>query len=247
MAAPNNAEDEFRTVPLSENDKDNPLIRAVAMLAEEINGANSFNMESAAYGYIDYNHRLIVPPTIIPNLPTRLSLSYTLHINSVLSIAYWNYLRLRSGTMQPNSAFFVAMYRARLISTGYLYRTREQRSVLVDEVDSPANALDYHETLLASSNEYKNAVNSARTDAAKIRAYMQFAPESANPFKKFIVTCFTGENTAVIKHLTFCADQYAAMTYLVFRQYGHHYKTEYERKYTTLWRATTLEMLMSSV
>jgi len=46
---------------------------------------------------------------------------------------------------------------------------------------------------------------------------------------------------AVSKHLAFSAQQYAAMTYLVFRQHGHHYKTEFDNKYNVLWRATTID------
>jgi hypothetical protein len=58
-------------------------------------------------------------------------------------------------------------------------------------------------------------------------------------FKKFLG--FMTTKTGITSYVTMAATQFAASSYLVFRQMGHHFKSELEGKYNVLWKATTLE------
>lgn len=209
----------------------------LTMLAEDINGPNTFSLESAAYGYIERHHRLILPTKLFDDIKSIAQLS----IVDLFTIAFYNYTRLRSGGMKDSDAYFVAMYRARLISNGYLYVTKEDRAVTIDEVDWVPNLAAFHADLREEKKEYKEADDKldATDDEAILRLYLKYA--NANPFRKFVRWSLLPDQQAIIKHLVFTADQYAASTYLVFRQHGHHYKQEFDSKYDVLWKATTIE------
>lgn len=210
---------------------------ALAKLVEHINGANNFSTEKAAYGYIEPGFRLVVPGTLQNQIPTNMSEPANLGILSILSIAYWNYIRLRNTGATSDHALFVSIYRARLVANGYLYRSRENRSVTVDEVDYPDNCVDFSRH--AASAGFNTALQAATTDQGRIRVYIEHGAN--NNFKRFLGLCGSEMGVSIFKHLLLTANQYAACTYLVFRQFGHHYTSEYEAKYNVLWKATTLD------
>jgi len=243
----------------------------VLLLSEGINGPNQFSQESAAYGYIERHFRLAIPFTMGPMLTTlsnasdRDDFDPAQYMNSLqqISIIYWNWLRLKNGGVDSNNAFFIAAYRARLVYLGYLYTTKEARAVTIDEVDFTNRMVDHHSVDFLgpiearsaigtrgepgyvpaqearTASDYYTAYRAARSNAARLRAYIDHGTD--NTFKRFISYALNEERAAVMKHISLSAQQYAAMTYLVFRQHGHHYKSEFENKYNVLWKATTLE------
>jgi hypothetical protein len=243
----------------------------ILLLSEGINGPNQFSQESAAYGYIERHFRLAIPPSMGPMLArlstasNRDDFNPANYMNPIqqISITYWNWLRLKAGNVNVDHAFFIAAYRARLIYLGYLYPERTGRAVTIDEVDWPTEMIDHHvndyvgplaaitevgrrgeagyvpPVAAREASAYYTAYNQARNNIGKLRAYMQHGTD--NVFKRFMSYALSPERGAVMKHISLCAQQYAAMTYLVFRQHGHHYKTEFDAKYTVLWRATTLD------
>jgi len=257
--------------PLMTADQVEGLAERALIMSEGINGPNSFSTEAAAYGYIERQWRVVVPATLRNNIVLLTRDSYTDNprperfINPVqhLTILYWNFLRMTTAGVNNNQAFFTAAYRARLIFLGYLYPERNDRSVTIDEVDFWDRARDFHshearfprearravgregepgyQAAVAADegNAYGRAYLNAASDSERVRAYFEHGAD--NKFKRFISYALNEENLAVTKHLTFSAQQYAAMTYLVFRQHGHHYKTEFDNKYNVLWRATTIE------
>jgi len=154
-----------------------------------------------------------------------------------MSIVLCNYVRLRRTNLSEDHAMFVAAYRARLVSLGYLLRTKEDRHVTVDEVDFADHAKDYHGVDYVAIGDYKNAIDAATSDDDVLQAYLEHG--SSVGLKKFIVYALS--KPQIFQFLTLAATQLAASTYLVFRQMGHHYKSELEAKYNNLWRATTLE------
>jgi hypothetical protein len=209
----------------------------IVMLAEPINGPNSFNLETAAYGYITRNERVVLPQAYFNRIPMEIEEMTDFNIVELLTIAFYNFYRLRQANMNDETALFLSLYRARLIKLGYLLRTKEARRVTVDEVDYVNNAQDMHGNLYAAEEAYRTAFDASTSDAEKVLAFLNNSP--ASPFRKFVnLVTAHGE---MFKYVTLTATQFAASTYLVFRQHGHHWKADLDQKYNTLWRATTLE------
>jgi hypothetical protein len=135
------------------------------------------------------------------------------------------------------------LYRARLIKLGYLLRTKEARRVTVDEVDFLDEIKDPHtfdyvdKTGGAGPSQYKADYDASTNDSQRL--YVAWANSRIPQFKKFLSLVFQKQN--ILSFVTLTATQHAASTYLVFRQMGHHYKSELDGKYGTLWKATTLE------
>jgi hypothetical protein len=207
-------------------------IDKIVMLAEPINGPNSFNLETAAYGYITRDERLIIPSAYRERMPESPTDVPDLNIVEVLVIAFYNFLRLKSAGKTEDTALFLALYRARLVKLGYLMRSKENRRVTVDEVDYHEQALDHHARLMASSTEYRTEFQAATNETRRIRSFIRRAPSSA--FKKFVSLVLSKPD--MFQHITMVATQYAASTYLVFRQHGHHWKEDLEGKYNIMWR-----------
>jgi len=249
----------------------NNITQKIDLLAEGINGPNTFSTESAAYGYIARHLRLVVPVAMREKI-TRLTInSYTeepapdrfLNVVDQLCLMYWNFVRMHRAGVNRDIAFFIAAYRTRLIYLGYLYTTRDDRSVTIDEVDFTALARDFHGTAYVTARErvaaigipgeegyqaevtgrrasaYATAFNLANNNQERIQAYVEHGLDEN--FKRFIRLAMSEEYADIIKHVVLAAQQFAASTYLVFRQLGHHYKTEFDLKYNILWKATTLE------
>jgi len=212
-------------------------VEKLQMLAEPINGPNSFNLETAAYGYITREERLIIPGSLKANIPTTITQTVQLNINQLLGIAMYNYVRMRKYNLSEDHALYIALYRARLISLGYLLRDKEDRKVSVDEVDYSRAAKDPHTIDYDNVAAYKEAFDKANNDREMMTA--AFVHSSSSNFKSFLGLVFSKAN--ILEHVTLVATQLAASTYLVFRQMGHHYKPELEGKYSVLWKATTLE------
>jgi len=229
----------FATVPeLSKNDYA-AAAEKLAILAEDVNGPNTFSLESAAYGYIERYQRLIIPVQYYDDIASDGVSS--LNAVQLLVVTYYNYIRLRSGGMNESNAFFVAAYRSRLIELDYLIPSKESRAVTIDEVDWHNGTKDYEGEARNSKAEYSKAAENMADNnpAGLVASFLEHADDS--PFKKFLAHAVSGKQAAIIKHLTFAAEQYAAATYLVFRQHGHHFKPEYNSKYDILWKATTID------
>jgi hypothetical protein len=207
------------------------------MLAEPINGPNSFNLEVAAYGYISREERLVIPGALKSKISTDIATLPDLNIVQVMGIAMYNYVRMKRRSLSDDHALFLALYRARLVKLGYLLRNKEDRKVTVDEVDYPDNIRDPHTQDYASTTAYKTAFDRETDDEGRLLAAMQHS--SIPNFKKFLSLVFQKPN--IIAFVTMCATQLAAATYLVFRQMGHHYKADLDGKYNILWKATTLD------
>jgi hypothetical protein len=212
-------------------------LEKLQMLAEPINGPNSFNLETAAYGYITREERLVIPLSLKDKIPTNIGDAVNLNIIELSSIMMYNYLRMKKRSLTDDHAVFIAAYRARLIQLGYLLRNKEDRHVTVDEVDYPRQAKNHHQIDYAGSPDYKKAFDEADSDAEQYAAMMTYG--SDDHFKKFLG--FLTQKTDITTYITMASTQLAASTYLVFRQMGHHYKSELEGKYNVLWKATTLE------
>jgi len=230
------AEDAMGVIPELTEETAGIAIDKIVMLAEPINGPNSFNLETAAYGYITRDERLIIPSAYRERMPESPTDVPNLNIVEVLVIAFYNFLRLKNAGKTEDTALFLALYRARLVKLGYLMRSKENRRVTVDEVDYHEQALDHHARLLASSAEYRTEFQAATNETRRIRSFIRRAPSSA--FKKFVSLVLSKPD--MFQHITMVATQYAASTYLVFRQHGHHWKEDLEGKYNIMWRATTL-------
>jgi hypothetical protein len=213
-------------------------IETLLFLGEGLNGENEFNTEKAAYGYIEHHFRIVIPKSMQDKMPIGFVEEIELNPIEQYTIMFWNFLRLKRGGVDEKTAFFIAAYRARLIKLGYLYKTREQRAVTVDEVDYLGNAVDFHQHGLKNNEKYKKMIANAKEPEDYLNAYIEVGDH--DQFKKFIKFCCTEDNLKMMKHLVFCASQYAAATYLVFRQHGHHYQQDLRQKYEILWRATTL-------
>lgn len=227
------------------------------LLYEGVNGPNTFSVESAAYGYIERHYRVCIPLSMRSRVVTTYENMQKIDgepgINFIqqLVIAFHNYARLVRGNVPKQAAFFMAMYRARLIYLGYLVPDKAGRAVTVDEVDFSDRITDFHNSAWRAAqpatetsaerpaSAYTTAWSLARTNAQTVQAYIAHGTNDA--FKRFLSFCLMEEQASVIKHITLCAEQYAAGTYLVFRQHGHHYKPEFETKYNILWKATTLD------
>jgi len=222
-------------------DMDERVARTAAerlqMIAEPINGPNSFNLEVAAYGYITREERLVIPGILKTDIPTDLNTPVELNIVQLMGIAMYNYTRMKRKNLSDEHAIFIALYRARLIKLGYLLRDKEQRRVTVDEVDYLDNLEDPHNKDYGVTDEYTKAFDRATSDRGRLHAAFQFSKMIS--FRKFLSLVYTKPD--MISFITMCATQLAASTYLVFRQMGHHYKPELDSKYNVLWKATTLE------
>jgi len=212
-------------------------IEKLQMLAEPINGPNSFNLETAAYGYIQREERLVIPGSLKNSIPTEINMPVKLNIVQLMGIAMYNYVRLRKFNLGEEHALFIALYRARLVSLGYLLRNKEDRKVTVNEVDYPMSVPDHHSKDYAEVAAYKTAFDNARD--SKQMLYAAFSNTASTPFKNFLSLVYAKHS--ILENVTLVATQLAASTYLVFRQMGHHYKAELDSKYKVLWKATTLE------
>jgi hypothetical protein len=216
----------------------------LSYLSEGLNGPNTFSVESAAYGYIERHKRLVVPEDVrqwIKDNKTSWEQNdepAQTSIVSLYSIMYWNFARLLNGGYTRDNALFVAAFRTRLIYTGYLYASKDERCVTIDEVDFSTVNRCHHAAAMDTIKAYQDAHNAATTDEAKIQAYVQHG--NSEKFKRFINLATTAENGEMMKFLALASNQYAAATYLVFRQHGHHYTPELDKKYNILWKATTL-------
>jgi len=207
------------------------------MLAEPINGPNSFNLETAAYGYITREERIVIPGALKDKMPKSVDDPVNLNSVELASITMYNYLRMKKRNLTDDHALFIALYRARLVSLGYLLREKEDRYVTVDEVDYPRQAKDHHGIEIAKTAAYRTAFEAATKGDDQLMAMLAHGTD--DHFKKFIG--FLASKTDITTYVTMAATQFAACTYLVFRQMGHHYKAELEGKYNVLWKATTLE------
>lgn len=226
----------------------------MATASEGINGPNAFSQEAAAYGYISRAQRVIYPRSLYKAIkdqtefmktPESRNAAFTEHklnIIQVYTIAYHNFLRLIQGNEGVESAFFLAFYRARLTFLGYMYVDPKERKVTVDEVDWSSRTIDFFADAYTGgahkNDDFVTAYNEAVDDEDRMLAYLGTGPNVK--FKAFLNSCMTEKWQAIIEHIIFAAQQYAASVYLVFRQHGHHYTDEFERKYEILWRATTI-------
>lgn len=218
---------------------------AISYLSEGLNGPNTFSVESAAYGYIERHKRLVVPEDlrawVRANKESWESNDSAAPISSValFSFMYWNYARLCQGGYPSNNALFVAAYRTRLLYMGYLYETKELRSVTIDEVDYTAKNRSHHHVELETNKEYAKVAQKANSAEEELKAYLDLG--SNDKFKRFLGMVLSTENADVLKFLALASNQFAAATYLVFRQHGHHYTPDLDRKLNVLWKATTIE------
>jgi hypothetical protein len=212
-------------------------LEKLQMLAEDINGPNSFNLETAAYGYITREERLVIPADMKQKLPTSAGSRPDINIVELSSIMMYNYIRMKKRSLSDDHSIFLAVYRARLVQLGYLLQTKEQRHVTVDEVDYSTQAKNHHKNDYAAVAAYKTAYDAAASDSERIAAMMDHGSDTN--FKKFLGYLTT--KVDIISYVTMTATQFAASTYLVFRQMGHHYKPELENKYNILWKATTFD------
>jgi hypothetical protein len=227
----------FTNVPTLDKKDIASAAAKLAILAEDVNGPNTFSLENAAYGYIEKFQRLVLPANYLTEF-TSDGVS-SLDVVQLFVVMYYNYLRLRSGGVNESDAFFIAAYRTRLIDLGYLYPNKTSRAVTVDEVDWSETAKDYAGSLEVSNDAYKSCLANDVADEEQLSLFIEHSPDT--PFRRFLYYATQEAQANVIKHLTFSAEQYAAMTYLVFRQHGHHYKQEFDQKYNTLWKATTID------
>jgi len=207
------------------------------MMAEPINGPNSFNLETAAYGYITREERLVIPAAYENKIPLRLGDAVNLNVVQLMGIAMYNYLRMRQRNQTEEHSMFIALYRARLIKLGYLLRTKEARHVTVDEVDYLKSAKDHYGLAYNNVTDFAAAIDAETTDEGKLTVMFQKSGDAT--FKKFL--SLVAKHKDILKYVTLVATQLAASTYLVFRQNGHHYKSDLGRKYDILWKATTLD------
>jgi hypothetical protein len=226
------------TIPNDEELK--TLVERLVIIAEDYDGEDEFDMEKAAYGYIDPWMKLIIPKSMEARMPTTLVDQIDLNILEVYTILFWNFFRLKKGGMDEKSAFFVAAYRARLVRLGYLYKTKEDRCVTVDEVEYLSGAKDFYKESYETESKFKEALGDNPAPTKMISVYV--AHGKAKEFKQFLIYCMKPERAPILKYLVFSASQYAAATYLVFRQHGHHYQTELRTKYEILWKATTIQV-----
>jgi len=227
----------LNTVTPMDDNQARLAIEKLQMLAEPINGPNSFNLETAAYGYIQREERLVIPGSLKSAIPTEFGSPVNLNVVQLMGIAMYNYVRLRKFNLGEEHALYVALYRARLVSLGYLLRNKEDRKVTVDEVDYPARVLDHHTDDFQKVKEYNAAFQASSDD--KDRLYAAFTYTGSAAFKNFLSLVYAKQ--AILENVTLVTTQIAASTYLVFRQMGHHYKPELDTKYKVLWKATTLE------
>jgi hypothetical protein len=95
------------------------------MLAEPINGPNSFNLETAAYGYITREERLVIPGALKQKIPSAIGDQNQLNVVELYSIMMYNYLRMKKRNLTDDHSVFIACYRSRLIQLGYLLRNKE--------------------------------------------------------------------------------------------------------------------------
>jgi hypothetical protein len=222
-------------------------LERLSWLAEGVNGPSTFNKEAAAYGYIEKKYRICAPIEFKELLSQDDVGKPSEHFRAIhaYTFMYWNYIRLVKGNVPRSDAFFIAAYRTRLVELGYLIADKKGRAVTVDEVDFTDKLIHFHKQEYAEdaegnpANDYTQAFHDADEPENEVEAYIKHGKNAQ--FKAFLRYAFTEEQSSVLKHITFCAQQYAAQTYLVFRQLGHHYKPEYEQKYNILWRATTIE------
>jgi len=219
-------------------------VEHLSYLAEGLNGPNTFSVESAAYGYIERFKRLIVPEDLRTWIQANKSswekdgTHQPVSIISLYSIMYWNFARLLNGGYTKDNALFVAAYRTRLIFAGYLYESKADRCVTIDEVDFSKVNRCHHAAAYETVAAYKKAIDSGLDDEETFAAYLEHGPNEK--FKRFLALATSAENTEMMRFLALASNQYAAATYLVFRQHGHHYTPELDKKLNILWKATTL-------
>jgi len=216
----------------------------VAIIAQDSNGPATYNVESAAYGNISNEFRLIIPNWVIPllrnnALPDNL-MGINIDIIQQTQVAYMNWRRMVEENVAQDIALWIAIYRARLIKLGYLYHPAASRKVGVNEVDVDATVIDLMMNELTDGDgnltQFGNAFNAARDDSGKLMAYVTFGND--NRFRRFIA--YMSTKLEMVNDIVFTAENIAASTYLVFRQFGHHYTESLREKYTRIWAATTL-------
>jgi hypothetical protein len=224
----------------------------LAAASEGINGPNTFNLETAAYGYIRSHEKVVYPSSLRAKIAQATEF-YNNPENAndtegppsfsffdVLTITFWNKRALENAGVPEDVAFFVAFYRARLTYLGYMYVEKNERAVTIDEVEWRDDAVDYFANLYASSENFRIQYDEAEGVSEEIEAYLSNVDKDEDAFAIFIVNILTTSWIDMIQHIVLSAQQYAAMTYLVFRQMGHHYTVDYEAKYDIMWKATTL-------
>jgi len=241
-----------RIVPNANPDEVRKNIATLKAAVEGINGPSTFNLETAAYGYIRSFEKVVYPSsfrnkiaacTAFYNDPAN-ALDTTgpeeLTFFDVLTITYWNKRALENANVPEDVAFFVAFYRARLTYLGYMYTEKTDRAVTVDEVEWRDDATDYFMNLRNTNAEFEQAYMDSDSLEDEINAYLEHTNTETDPFAHFLYNVVTTSWLDMIHHIVLASQQYAAMTYLVFRQMGHHYTADYEAKYDVMWKATTL-------
>jgi len=221
--------------------------------AEGINGPNTFNLETAAYGYIK-SHEKVVFPSGMKQMIDGATKHYATNplppdddgpvgftLTDMLTITYWNKRALENAGVPEDVAFFVAFYRARLTYLGYMHVEKADRAVAIDEVEWRDDATDFRAVLHAANPEFATDFDAAETEIEELEIYLHYTEAEPTHFTNFIYNVLTTSWLDMVQHIVLCAQQYAAMTYLVFRQFGHHYTSDYDAKYNIMWKATTLE------
>jgi len=236
----------------------------VLALAEGINGPSTFDVESAAYGYIQGWQKLVVPKYVHDMLddPALKSTSKQLAgvdamtLLDVLFVAFCNYVKLRKGSetadadskLEERACYWIAMYRARLVKQGYLYKSKEARAVTVDELhvqESAANPL-LKLTKADDRAAFSKDIAVPAQAAMALKAYYETITEAGPDGKPTKLTAWSRfislyvDRPKVAEDIVFTAEQVSAATYLVFRQFGHHYQASLKEKYEIMWKATTL-------
>jgi len=234
----------------------NVAAEKLIFLAEGMNGPNTFDVSKANYGYVKQHERMAIPADLKAKIEqttknlTDIKQFYkngefdaamptsSIDINDLLRIAMCNYACLTRGGIPSEASFFIAILRARLIQNGYLYVNKKERCVTVDEVDWIVDCEDPHKDLYMTNSAYKAKYDAKSSEAEKLLEIVANIADS--PYKKFVRYSLSEKSVVTIQHLVLMADQYAAMLYLVFRQHGHHYTPDYEKKYNIMFKATTL-------
>lgn len=221
--------------------------------AEGINGPSTFNLETAAYGYIRSHEKVVYPASMRDKIksatahykangfPTEDDGVAGFTLMDMLTITFWNKRALENANVPEDVAFFIGFYRARLTYLGYMYVEKADRAVTIDEVEWREDAVDFVMNLRNTNQDFNTAFEAASTEIEELDAYLEATHEEPDVFTHFIYNVLSTSWLDMVKHIVLCAQQYAAMTYLVFRQLGHHYTTDYNAKYDIMWKATTLE------
>jgi hypothetical protein len=200
-----------------------------------VKGANSRSLQAPLETFANIQTKLIVTKEVRYWLEQNDWKVESIPYMSRLSLIYWNYLELRTITLNHEIALAAASLRVNALVSGYYPEVNNSLRPNESAINFHRTAYDHHLSREVFNSAYLKARDNVTCSKQELRAYMLHG--TSKHFKRFLVFLSRDDDAAVAYFMMKYGIQILAAIYLVFREYGNFTSPEANQKYLAILRS----------